>query len=96
MGAYDAAPVSTYVAPHGSIGSDNIYCPATNLPTWGVSDGPAQLPVNCFNTWSVNTPNAGGVVSVERFGASAPAEVLLREYGFTVDNVCARAQALLG
>lgn len=36
----------------------------------------------------------GDVLSVERFGASAPAEVLLREYGFTVDNVCARAMAL--
>jgi len=28
-------------------------------------------------------------------GSSAPAETLLREYGFTVDNVCARARALL-
>jgi transketolase len=35
------------------------------------------------------------VLSVERFGASAPADVLLREYGFTVDNVCSRALALL-
>ena len=31
---------------------------------------------------------------MERFGASAPADVLLREYGFTTDNVCARALAL--
>lgn len=37
----------------------------------------------------------GDVLGVERFGASAPADVLLREYGFTVDNVCARAKALL-
>ena len=37
----------------------------------------------------------GEMLSVERFGASAPAEILLREYGFTVDNVCARTQALL-
>jgi transketolase len=35
------------------------------------------------------------MLGVERFGASAPAAVLLREYGFTVDNVCARAKALL-
>jgi transketolase len=38
----------------------------------------------------------GDMLGVERFGASAPAEVLLREYGFTVDNVCKRAKALLG
>ena len=37
----------------------------------------------------------GAMISVERFGASAPAEVLLREYGFTVDNVCARSRDLL-
>jgi transketolase len=37
----------------------------------------------------------GDMLGVKRFGASAPAEVLLREYGFTVDNVCARAKALL-
>ena len=37
----------------------------------------------------------GEMISVERFGASAPASVLLREYGFTVDYVCARAEALL-
>ena len=37
----------------------------------------------------------GDMLGVERFGASAPAEILLREYGFTVDNVCARARKLL-
>jgi len=34
-------------------------------------------------------------IGVERFGASAPGTVVLREYGFTVDNVCARAKAIL-
>jgi len=33
-------------------------------------------------------------LSVERFGASAPGEVVLREYGFTIDAVCRRARAL--
>jgi len=45
--------------------------------------------------WQRYVGNRGDVLSVERFGASAPAETLLREYGFTVDNVCARARALL-
>jgi transketolase len=30
------------------------------------------------------------VLGIDRYGASAPAGVLLREYGFTVDNVVAR------
>ena len=37
----------------------------------------------------------GDVLSIERYGASAPGDVMMREYGYTVDNVCARAQALL-
>jgi len=37
----------------------------------------------------------GDMLSVECFGASAPAAVVLREYGFTVDNVCSRAKTLL-
>ncbi|MDR3446708.1 MULTISPECIES: transketolase [unclassified Dyella] len=45
--------------------------------------------------WERYIGAAGDMLGVEHFGASAPAEVLLREYGFTVDNVCARALALL-
>jgi len=46
--------------------------------------------------WSRYTGAHGDVLGIDRFGASAPAEVLLREYGFTVDNVVRRARALLG
>ena len=46
--------------------------------------------------WHRYVGQSGDVLGVDRFGASAPAEVLLREYGFTVDNVCKRARALLG
>jgi len=45
--------------------------------------------------WHRYVGDRGDVLSVERFGASAPGAVVLREYGFTVDNVCARALALL-
>jgi len=45
--------------------------------------------------WERYTGARGDMLGVERFGASAPAAVLLREYGLTVDNVCARARALL-
>jgi transketolase len=45
--------------------------------------------------WDRYTGAHGDMLGVERFGASAPAAVLLREYGFTVDNICARARALL-
>jgi transketolase len=35
-------------------------------------------------------------VALDRFGASAPAEILFKEFGFTPENVAARAKDLLG
>jgi len=35
------------------------------------------------------------VLGIDRFGASAPGDVVMREYGFTVENVCKRTLALL-
>ncbi len=58
---------------------------------------PARLAVEMgvAQGWRQYVGDRGAVLSIERFGASAPAEVLLREYGFTVDNVCAHAKAVL-
>jgi transketolase len=60
-------------------------------------DVPARLAVELgvSQGWERYVGAHGDMLGVERFGASAPAEVLLREYGFTVDNVVARAKALL-
>ncbi|MHB8455907.1 MAG: transketolase [Acidiferrobacterales bacterium] len=45
--------------------------------------------------WHHYIGGRGDVLAVDRFGASAPGEVVAREYGFTVDNVCLRAAAIL-
>ncbi len=45
--------------------------------------------------WHRYVGDGGGVLAIDRFGASAPGDVLMREYGFTVDEVCARARALI-
>jgi transketolase len=56
----------------------------------------ARLAVEAGSTqgWRRYVGDRGDVLGVDRFGASAPGEVLLREYGFSVDNVCKRAAAL--
>jgi transketolase len=46
--------------------------------------------------WQRWIGNDGDIVSVDRFGASAPGGIVLKEYGFSVDHVVARALALLG
>ncbi len=35
-------------------------------------------------------------LGVDQFGKSAPGDVLMREYGFTVENVCDHVRRLLG
>ncbi|WP_437687876.1 transketolase [Sorangium sp. So ce176] len=37
----------------------------------------------------------GDILSVDRFGASAPGDLVMKEYGFSIDHVVARALALL-
>jgi transketolase len=38
----------------------------------------------------------GGMVSIDRFGASAPGGVCLEKFGFSVDNVLAKAKEVIG
>ncbi|NIP73306.1 MAG: transketolase [Gammaproteobacteria bacterium] len=46
--------------------------------------------------WSEWVGQAGAVIAVERFGASAPAADLFKRFGFTVDRVLEEARGLLG
>ncbi|MBR8832035.1 MAG: Transketolase [Chroococcopsis gigantea SAG 12.99] len=46
--------------------------------------------------WCRYVTDEGDVLGVDTFGASAPGNVVLDKFGFTVDNVVAKAKALLG
>jgi transketolase len=60
-------------------------------------EGVPQLVIEAGVTlgWNsyVGTPKV--VIGVDRFGASAPGEVVMREYGFSLENVCQHLSALL-
>jgi transketolase len=45
--------------------------------------------------WYKYVGDEGDILGVDKFGASAPGEVVMREYGFTVDNVVRRSKAIL-
>ena len=90
---------------------DGIAVRCVSMPSWDLFDAlpkadrdavlppavRARLAVEAGATqgWHRYVGDSGDVIGVDRFGASAPGETVLREYGFTVDNVYARAKALL-
>ncbi|MBS4221764.1 transketolase [Lederbergia citrea] len=45
--------------------------------------------------WERYTGDEGEVLAIDRFGASAPGGKVIEEYGFTVDNVVAKVEALI-
>jgi transketolase len=91
--------------------SEGVAVRCVSMPSWELFDAQPQsyreqvLPPNVHarlavelgvaQGWQRYTGERGDMLGVEHFGASAPAEILLREFGFTVDNVMARARKLL-
>jgi transketolase len=45
--------------------------------------------------WKPYVGSGIAVIGVDHFGASAPGEVVMSNYGFTVDNVCEQARAVI-
>jgi transketolase len=89
----------------------NVQARLVSMPSWELFDAQAEeyrrsvfppsirarLAVEAGATqgWHKYVGDLGDVLGLDHFGASAPASVLMREYGFTVENVCKRALALL-
>ena len=55
-----------------------------------------SVEAGCSMGWHKYVGTEGDVVSIERFGASAPGGTCLKEFGFSVENILAKAKALLG
>ena len=103
--------VGLIVAAAQRLQEEGISVRSVSMPSWDLFDAlskgerdavlppsvRARLAVEAGATqgWHRYVGDAGDVLGIDRFGASAPGETVLREYGFTVDNVYARAKALL-
>jgi transketolase len=103
--------VGLIVAAAERLQTEGIAVRCVSMPSWDLFDAMpqadrdavlppsvrARLAVEAGSTqgWHRYVGDAGDVIGVDRFGASAPGDTVLREYGFSVDNVYARAKALL-
>lgn len=57
----------------------------------------ARLSIEALSTfgWERWVGDKGGMIGVDTFGASAPGNVVMEKYGFTVDNVVNKAKKIL-
>jgi len=54
------------------------------------------IEAGCSLGWHKWVGDAGDIIAIDRFGASAPGAKLMAEFGFTADNAVAKVKALLG
>lgn len=103
--------VGLIVAARLQLLAQNIQVRIVSMPSWELFDEQPQvyrdtvLPpaigarlaveAGVAQGWHRYVGDHGDVLAIDHFGASAAGEVVMREYGFTVDNVCQRALALL-
>lgn len=89
----------------------NIEARVVSMPCWNLFDQQSdayrekvfpknirkRLAVEAGSTlgWMKYTTDDGDVIGIDKFGESAPGEEVMKEYGFTVENVLKRAHALL-
>jgi transketolase len=93
------------------LAEENIHARVVSMPSWDMFDDQsreyresvllpgvrARLAVEAgvAQGWSKYVGDKGDVLSIERFGASAPYQVLFEKFGYTVQNVVERAKKVL-
>lgn len=93
------------------LGKENINARVVSMPSWELfemqpdeykksvlpDDVTARVSVEAGTTfgWERYVGSKGSVIGIDRFGASAPYEILMEKFGFTVENVVNKAKAIL-
>ena len=103
--------VGLVMAARQKLMEQNVQTRVVSMPSWDLFDAQPKsyrdavllpsvrlrLAVEAGATqgWHRYVGDAGDVLGIDRYGASAPGAEVMREYGFSVENVCARISALL-
>lgn len=95
----------------GELGKSKISCRVVSMPSWELFERqpkeykesvlpPSSLKRIAIETgvtmgWEKYVGDHGIIIGISRFGASAPADLLMKEFGFTPDNIIEKAKGLL-
>lgn len=93
------------------LAQDHIDATVISFPSWNLFEAqdknyrelilPPQVPVRIAiemgspQGWERYVGPNGRILAIDRFGSSAPAKVLLKEYGFTAENIVREVKELL-
>lgn len=91
---------------------ENITARVVSMPSWELFDKQddaykeSVLPKNLKKRlaieaaspmgWHKYVTDEGDILGIDKFGESAPGDEVMKAYGFTIDNVVAKAKALIG
>jgi len=103
--------VSLLVQAREKLAAENIHARVVSMPSWDLFEAQPQayrdsvLPPSVHarlaveagvpQGWHKYVGAQGAILGIERYGASAPYQVLFEKFGFTVEHVAARAKQLL-
>lgn len=103
--------VQLAVAAQKALAEQNIHVRVVSLPSWDLFDKQpkeyrdsvipktikARLAIEMAHPfgWDRFVGDEGAVLGIDKFGASAPGERVIKEYGFTVENVVEQFKKLL-
>jgi len=104
--------VSLVTEAHAALAKEGVRARVVSMPSWELfaaqsaeyrfevlpPEVPRRLAVEAAASfgWERWLGPGGEMLGIDRFGASAPGDVNLREFGFTVERVLARARAMVG
>lgn len=98
------------LAAQAKLAEDGIDVSVVSMPSWDLFDAQSAeykesvLPSNVIKFaveagvpygWSRYTGTENNVLGITEFGASAPGDVMMEKYGFTVENLVAKVKAVL-
>ncbi|MCZ8523133.1 MULTISPECIES: transketolase [Paenibacillus] len=103
--------VQLAVAAQKALAEEGVNVRVISMPSWELFDKQTQeykdsvilpevkarLAVEMGHSfgWDRYVGDGGDILGINKFGASAPGPVVIKEYGFTVENVVARVKQLL-
>lgn len=102
--------VDLALAAQAKLAEDGIDVSVVSMPSWDLFDAQSAeykesvLPSNVVKFaveagvpygWSRYTGTEKNVLGITEFGASAPGDVMMEKYGFTVENLVAKVKAVL-